>query len=104
MKRLMQCLNVVEAYHVANLLRAAGIAAEVRNTYLAGAVGDIPFLDAGPQIWVDDFQDLDTARAALAAARAAPTQEGWWCNACGEPIEGQFAQCWRCGAGRPDDA
>jgi hypothetical protein len=101
MKRFMNCMNLVEAHHYANLLRSAGIRAELRNTFLAGAVGDIPFMEAGPQIWIDDRQDPDLARTIIEESRRAPTQSAWHCAACGEDIEGQFAQCWNCGAMRP---
>lgn len=104
MKRFLHCLNVVEAQHCANLLRSAGIAAEVRNTYLAGAVGDIPFIEVGPQVWIDSLQDETLAREVLAQAMAAPTQPAWRCQHCDEAIEGQFAQCWRCGGMRPAEA
>jgi len=101
MKRFLHCLDAVEAQHCANLLRSAGIAAEVRNIYLAGALGDIPFIEAGPQVWIEVLQDEAIAHAVLAQVGATPTQPDWCCQQCGEPIEGQFAQCWHCGAGRP---
>lgn len=101
MKRLLTCANLVEAQHKANLLIAAGIRAEVRNTYLAGAVGDIPFVEAGPQVWVNAGHDVQAALNVLAAADCIASDPDWVCAECGEPIEGQFAQCWQCGAMRP---
>lgn len=101
MKRFMHCTNLIEAHHCANLLRSAGIRAEIRNAFLAGAVGDIPFIEAGPQVWIDDRQDPDIARTIIEESRRAPTASAWDCAACGEFIEGQFAQCWNCGAMRP---
>ncbi len=101
MKRLLACENLVEAQHYANLLRAAGIHAEVRNTFLSGALGDIPFLEAAPQVWVDDGQDMAAARGIIAAAGTSPQASAWLCSACGEHVEGQFTHCWRCGVERP---
>ncbi len=101
MKLLLRCLDLFEAQHKANLLRSAGIRAEVRNTFLTGALGDIPFLEAGPQVWIDARESEDTARAILYEAEQAPSGPDWVCDACGEVIEGQFAQCWHCGALRP---
>lgn len=103
MKLFMHCLNAIDAHHRANLLRSAGIRAEVRNTLLAGAVGDIPFLEAGPQIWIDDLQDAAFAHDILDQVGSAPTQPPWRCPVCRESIEGQFAQCWSCGGMRPLD-
>ena len=104
MKLFMHCLNVIDAHHRANILRSAGIRAEVRNTLLGGAVGDIPFIETGPQIWIQDGQDASIAHEVLALVDQAPTQPAWKCPACGEAIEGQFAQCWNCGGMRPLDA
>lgn len=101
MKRFMSCMNLVEAHHVANLLGSAGIRSELRNTFLAGAVGELPFMDVGPQIWIDERQDEAVARKIVEESRQAPLQAAWVCDSCGEPSEGQFAQCWNCGAPRP---
>lgn len=97
----MNCLNLVEAHHAANLLCSAGIRAEVRNTFLAGAVGDIPFMEAGPQVWIDDRQDFEIAHTILAESMQAGSGPDWHCESCGETIEAQFAQCWHCGAMKP---
>ena len=35
---------------------------------------------------------------ALAAASAVPVGPSWTCSHCGEVLEPQFTQCWRCGA------
>lgn len=102
MKLFLHSLDVIEAHHHANLLRAAGIPAEVRNTFLSGAVGDIPFGEAAPQVWIDAAQDEGVARQVLRQASERPVQPDWSCPDCGEWIEGQFGQCWRCGGVRPD--
>ena len=101
MKLFLRCLDIFEAQHKANLLRSAGIRAEVRNTFLTGAVGDIPFIEAGPQIWIDPRESEEVARTIILEAEQAPTGPDWTCESCGEAIEGQFAQCWNCGAPRP---
>lgn len=102
MKLFLRCLDTIEAHHRANLLRAAGIRAEVRNTHLAGAVGDIPFIETGPQVWIESSESEERAREVLDQAAATPVQPDWRCE-CGEMIEGQFAQCWNCGRTRPLD-
>ncbi|WP_199797646.1 putative signal transducing protein [Pseudazoarcus pumilus] len=103
MKLFLRCLDAIDAHHRANLLRSAGIRAEVRNTHLAGALGDIPFIEAGPQIWIDATESIERAQEVLKLAEAAPPQPDWRCE-CGENIEGQFAQCWNCGRIRPLDS
>jgi hypothetical protein len=100
MKLLARCDHALQAAHLANMLRAAGIRCEVRNTTLSGAIGDIPWLECAPQIWIAD--DFDEARALdlLNDLRAAATGPDWVCPACGERLEAQFAECWQCGTAR----
>jgi hypothetical protein len=73
----------------------------VRNTQLASAIGDIPWLECAPQLWVID--DLDEGRARLLLAELHRAQAGppWTCATCGELLEAQFGQCWKCGSARP---
>lgn len=101
MKRFMQCLTLVEAQHGVNLLNSAGIRAEVHNAYLAGAVGEIPFIEAGPQIWIDEREDPIQAQTILDEAEQVAITPSWRCGGCGETVEGQFTSCWNCGVVRP---
>lgn len=103
MKRLLtRCDHVLQAAHLANVLRAAGIAVEVRNTTLASALGEIPFLDCAPQLWLDSPLDEPRARELLAAMRQPAAGPAWTCAGCGERGEPQFGQCWQCGRARED--
>jgi hypothetical protein len=101
MKLLTRCDHPVQAAHLANALRAAGIACEVRNTALSGAIGDIPWLECAPQIWLADVRDEARARQLLDELRAPATGPTWVCEHCGETLEAQFGECWQCGARRP---
>ena len=75
----------------------ARIESELRNQYLAGALGDVPMLETWPQLYVDDA-DEQAALRALARASQAPGGAPWICEQCGEALEPQFTSCWRCGA------
>jgi hypothetical protein len=85
----------------ADTLRAAGIRCEVRNTVLAGALGEIPFLECAPQLWVPEGPDEVRAREILQQLRQPPAGAAWRCGSCGEASEPQFGSCWNCGAARP---
>jgi Putative prokaryotic signal transducing protein len=102
MKLLMRCEHTIAAAHYAGALRAAGIDCEVRNTALSGAIGEIPFLECAPQIWIRNSLDEARARELIADLRAPVSGRPWTCSACGEVLEPQFSQCWNCGAGRSD--
>jgi len=85
----------------ADTLRAAGIGCEVRNTTLSGAMGEIPFLECAPQLWVLDERDEARAIDVLQQLRRPVTGTPWRCTGCGEESEPQFGICWKCGMVRP---
>ncbi|HEX3602442.1 MAG TPA: DUF2007 domain-containing protein [Steroidobacteraceae bacterium] len=97
MKRVYRAASLLQVAHARNVLIAAGIDAELRNQYLAGALGDLPMLETWPQLWVDDALEPAALRA-LKAAATAPSGAPWICTQCGEELEPQFTTCWRCGA------
>lgn len=96
MKRVFRAPTLLQVAHARNVLTTAGIASELRNQYLAGALGDLPMFETWPQLLVED-DDESAALRALARSAALPTGPVWTCVACGEVLEPQFTQCWRCG-------
>ena len=104
MKRLLKHASLAEIGLVRGLLEHAGIACVTKNEQLAGALGDIPFLECEPEIWVLDDADLARATAILESHQAPAAASGQWrCSHCGELIDGQFQVCWQCGTpDRPD--
>jgi hypothetical protein len=100
MKRVFRAASLIQVAHARNLLLTAGIQSELRNQYLAGAMGDLPMLETWPQLYVDDA-DEQVALRALARAAAAPAGASWTCEHCDEVLEPQFTSCWRCGSSGP---
>ena len=105
MKRIHNARHPVEAHLVCGFLESCGIAAVVRGELLAGGFGELP-VDACA-VWVTDDARFDEAdrlmrdflQGKFSASGAADT---WSCPDCGERSEGQFSQCWQCGASRPE--
>jgi len=89
--------SLIQIAHLRNVLLSAGIACQIRNDRLSGALGDIPFVDCWPELWLEDERDALRAKALL-DEELRPTREraDWTCPQCGETIEGQFSDCWRC--------
>ena len=81
-------------------LERRGIGCLVRNEHLAGAAGELPINECWPEVWVLDDDQLSRARRALEELLNLPLTAApdWRCPHCGEPLEGQFHQCWSCGA------
>jgi hypothetical protein len=106
MKRVWSGASLHDTGHLQNLLELAGIGCFIKHRELSSALGDLPFLECSPELWVlrDDQADKATAviHEALrpeAGARGAP----WRCRHCGEDNEAQFGACWRCGRGDGPD-
>jgi hypothetical protein len=104
-KKLYSHESLITVTHLANVLTAAGLRAEVRNTRLGGVLGEIPFFECWPELWVAD-EDHAAAERLLQEALAEPGSgaSAWRCPACGETIEPQFAVCWRCGEPAPENS
>ena len=90
--------SILEIAHLRNVLEGAGIACFVRNERLAGGLGEIPFVECWPELWVVRNGDALQARGLIDAARSAEPHSGpdWQCERCGEWVGGQFDACWRC--------
>ena len=101
MKLIARADNTLQASIWADTLRAAGIRCELRNTALAGALGEIPFLECAPQLWITNDHEEARAQDILQQLRHPVSGPPWQCGACGEYLEPQFGSCWRCQAARP---
>lgn len=81
------------------LLEAEGVACLVRNDQLSSALGEIPFIECYPELWVIDDEVLPRAQMLLRSwlTTTSSPSASWVCPGCGEGHEGQFNQCWSCG-------
>lgn len=98
MKKLTSAPTIVTIYHFRNLLEAEGIASVVRNEHLGSVLGDMPFTETWPQLWVVNDLEYDRAKLLISGeALDESPQRSWRCSNCKEENEGQFAACWNCG-------
>jgi hypothetical protein len=101
MRKVHTADSVIDVMHLRNLLEQAGIACVIRNERLGGVVGEIPFLECWPELWVVRPGDALRARGVIDLALSGDANDGetWACPACGERIEAAFTECWRCAGG-----
>ncbi len=105
MKLIYVTADPVTCGWLESILQSAGVECLVRNRYLGGAIGELPLNEAWPEIWVVDADDENRARRLIdAALEPQPRRSEWRCGQCGEVSEGQFRQCWQCGAEPPGGA
>ena len=110
----------MDAHFVRGLLEQEGIRAVVHGETLgSGAFGTLPLsAKSSPAVWVDDA-DVDRAAPIVEEYRrvdranadddededgnksASAQRATWTCPNCGERVETQFTQCWKCGHARP---
>ena len=83
-------------------LTREGIDCLVRNEQLFSALGEIPFLECYPELWIVDDEVYPRAKLLLDGwlAREPENAGPWTCPQCGEMLEGQFDACWKCGSSR----
>ena len=98
MRKVHTAESIVEIAHLRNVLEAAGIACLVRNENLGSVLGEIPFVECWPELWVVRNGDALAARGLVDTFRRSAPAAGpsWQCDRCGELVEPQFDACWRC--------
>jgi len=97
-KKLTSADSLVTINHYKNILESEGIPCEIRNEHLGSIMGEMPFPDVWPQLWVINDLDFDRASQLIAADSLHESpKEPWKCSKCGEENEGQFSACWSCG-------
>ncbi|MBN1803805.1 MAG: DUF2007 domain-containing protein [Sedimentisphaerales bacterium] len=97
-----------EAHLVKGILEQYGISCEIHGEALWGARGELPLTpETLPTVWIIDEDRFDEAKELIEqfksktlTANAGPS---WRCPECGVEVEGQFTDCWKCGASRPSD-
>lgn len=99
MKKVASADSLITISHYKNLLTTEGIRAFIKNEHLGSIVGEMPFPEAWPQLWVENDLDYDRAKQLIDANSllSESPSEPWRCKNCGEDNEGQFGACWSCG-------
>lgn len=99
MKRVASSESLAEIGHYRNVLEQNGIRCFIKNEQLSGALGELPFLECMPELWVLADQNAARAERLISELRqdSSGRTEAWRCPGCGEMNDAQFAACWNCG-------
>jgi hypothetical protein len=108
MKQVYIADDPTEAHLVKGILEQHGISCEIRGEALWSARGGLPLTsEALPSIWIVDESKFDEAQELTEQFKnktlTADTGTSWTCPECGVEVEGHFTDCWKCGAGRPEE-
>ncbi len=102
MKRVHIAPTLLDAQLVVDALSSLGIATHILNANAAGALGEVPFLQAQPEVWVVDDTREQQAREVLADFLNVKPSAEKVCPHCGEHNPGNFLSCWQCRSLLPD--
>ncbi|MFO7542621.1 MAG: DUF2007 domain-containing protein [Thiobacillus sp.] len=102
MKRVHIAPTLLDAQLAVDALSSLGIVTHIFNAHAAGVMGEVPFMQAQPEVWVDDDMQATRAREILAGLHNAQPRTDKCCSHCGEHNPGNFLSCWQCGAALPD--
>ena len=104
MKRIYSAPMLAMVSNVQNYLKLNGIKSSITNQYLSSGAGELPPIETWPQLWVAEG-DIERALDILDDAEKSVESESkktWVCSKCRQEIEGQFSECWNCGATREE--
>ena len=103
MRKIYSSDNFMLIGHLRQVLENNHVRCMVRNEHLIGGAGELPPIECWPELWVNEDFQFERARALVDAyvSDQSRTRHAWRCPCCGEPAEGQFTDCWKCGAERP---
>ena len=78
MKRLASHESIAYLGHIKNLLEQSGISCLIKNEQLSGGLGEIPFLECLPELWIVRDAQLAEAQALLEELeRTSPSAPAW---------------------------
>lgn len=100
MLRLYRAANLPEAHLLMHLLQHSGIAAHVFNENAQSGVGQLPFTETYPEVWIEREADLQRAQTIASGfdRRGSDSLTERACSDCGQSSPGVFEVCWNCGA------
>lgn len=92
--------------HIKSVLEAEGIQTYLKNQFTSGVLGEIPFVEAVPELWVVDDSDVVEANALIRSLEIVDSAPGpeWECQKCRSIVDGVFNRCWNCEQERPKEA
>ena len=97
MKLVYTSDDYMQAGQIQSLLESNDIPCFMKNETLTGAIGELPLNECWPEIWIrNDNDENKTLKLIDLFINESKLDISWICR-CGEKIEGQFTECWKCG-------
>jgi hypothetical protein len=98
MIKVFESFDFSRVGRVQSLLESNGIPTFVKNQFASSVMGEVPFVEVCPQLFILNRDDLADAQQLIAPElEQQPVRADWRCAACGAEVGGEFALCWSCG-------
>ena len=102
--KLFTAGDIIEAYLLQAFLRSQGVDTIIKNESLQTGLGELPFVESWPEVWLMQARDWDKAYQLLAGFISGETIGEWSCLVCGERNPDTFELCWVCAKVPTDEA
>lgn len=98
MRKIYTAANLIEAKTLARILDQQGLLNFVKNENLQVGLGELPFVEVWPEVWLVSEEDWKDADEILQQFLRQEKLSDWKCTWCSETNPGAFELCWSCGA------
>ena len=104
MIKIFEDFDLARVGQFQSVLEAEGIQTHLKNQFMSSAMGEIPFVEVLPELWILEDGDLVKARRLIQELlpRSENNEPEWTCSECDSVVDGVFDRCWKCNAQRPD--
>jgi len=97
MIKVYEDFNFSRVGQMQSLLESHGIQTFLKNEFGSSVVGELPFVEVIPQLFVLERKDVKRAQGLISdEEQGAEPGEAWVCPECGAEVDGNFSRCWRC--------
>jgi hypothetical protein len=99
--KVYESFNISQVGQAASLLNSEGIETFVRNEFASSVMGEVPFVEVCPQLFILDASEEERALDLLQPFAHQSPAPDWKCKKCNVEVDGSFGQCWNCGQLQP---
>ena len=100
MKKVYESQDYTRVGYFQSILEEEGIRTTIKNYGASAAMGELPFTEVFPELWILDDGQFDRAMKLVREeldTPPTPSTEEWKCPRCGSTVDAGFTKCWKCG-------
>ena len=97
MQKVYTNQNIAMVGAMRSYLEENDIAVQIRNEFSSSVMGEVPFLEVWPELWVGDHAYLQAETLLAEMQGSSVSDRDWSCASCKEANPASFEVCWQCG-------